>query len=193
MLFSTFAIASLVTLVSAAPTAIEKRWPSIPRILRPSVISRYEGFNGAITYNVARGEASKSGNGRDISALVTFDNTNLDLPATCELRFFLDATDANVQLSGTQQVAIFSSLKPAPAAGSTGWGPPGNQRNEDLGRFSLVRGGDGTLIAGQSTKVRSFPCPRKGAGPIGFEVVPLGDRDRVEWSANLSGLYITWA
>jgi hypothetical protein len=192
MHFSTLTTtASLLSLSLAAPAALTPRFPPISNILQPSFISRYSGTNGAITFNVATGSATKTPTG-DITTLVTFENTSLDLPATCRLRFFLDGSDSAVVLEGTKQVEIFSSLKPAPAAGSAGWGGPGNQRNNDLGRFSLYKGGNGDLVPGFPTGVNSVACPKKGAGPVGFEVVPVGDVDRVEWSKGLSGLYLTW-
>ena len=91
-------------------------------------------------------------------------------------------------LDGTKQVNIYSSLKPAPVEGSKGWGGPGNQRDQDIGRFLVYKGGNGDLIQGGE----SVPCPGKGKGPVGFEVVPIGESDRVEWGAGLSGLYLTW-
>jgi len=88
---------------------------------------------------------------------------------------------------GTKQVNIYTSLYPAPAAGSAGWGGPGNGRNQDVGRFLVYKGGNADLIMGTD----SVACPKKGE-TVGFEVVPTGDADRVEWSKDLSGLYLTW-
>ncbi|KAF1913213.1 hypothetical protein BDU57DRAFT_597612 [Ampelomyces quisqualis] len=182
---------SLLSLSLAAPAPLTPRFPPISNILQPTFLSRYSGTTGAISFNVATGSATKTNTG-DITTLVTFENTSLDLPSTCRLRFFLDGTDASVVLEGTKQVNIFSSLNPAPAGGSPGWGGPGNQRNIDLGRFSLYKGGNGDLVPGLPTGVNGVACPKKNAGPVGFEVVPVGDVDRVEWSKGLSGLYLTW-
>jgi hypothetical protein len=184
MLFTIITLSSVLSLVTAAPTILTERWPSVTNILKSDVISIYYVSTGAITYNVPTGIVAKTPNG-EITTLVTFENTSLDLPSTCRLRFYLD--NANTVLDGTKQVNVFSSRQPAPKGGSTGWGP-GNQRDQDIGRFLLYKGGNGDLVQG----TESFPCPKKGAGPVGFEVVPVGDVDRVEWSAALSGLYLTW-
>lgn len=191
MIFNKLATASLLSFVAAAPTTINARWPPLTNILKPTVISQYSGTNGAITYNVNTGTATKTPSG-DITTLVTFENTSLDLPITCRLRFFLDSADSAIILEGTKQVNIFSSLNPAAVQGSKGWGGPGNQRNQDLGRFALYKGGNGDFVRGFPTGVDSVPCPKKGAGPVGFDIVPVGEVDRVEWSAALSGLYLTW-
>jgi hypothetical protein len=189
MHFTTLTLSSLLSLSLAAPTTLTTRWSPNPTSLKPISISLYSGTTGAITPNVAIGSATKTPSG-DITTLVTFSNPSLELPDTCRLRFHLDSSDTAVVLEGTKQVAVFSSLKPAPAGGSPGWGGPGNQRNQDLGRLELYKGGDGNVV--YATGINGFPCPKKGSGPVGFEVVPVGDRDRVEWSAAMSGLYITW-
>lgn len=186
MLFSLFTTTTLFTLSLAAPTSLSPRWPQISNILRPSVISQYSGVNGAIVYNTPKGVTAKTSQG-DLTTLVTFENTALDLPASCRLRFYLDSTDSAVVTDGTKLVNIFSSLKPAPVEGSAGWGGPGNQRNLDIGRFLVYKGGNADLIQGGE----AVPCPKKGE-KVGYEVVPVGDVDRVEWSGSLSGLYLTW-
>lgn len=185
MLVQTFTVASLLSLSFAAPTFLEKRLSPLP-MLRPTVISRYTGSNGAIVYNVPTGTAAKTYQG-DVTTLVTFSNPSLDLPTTCRIRFNLDSSDTAVVTEGTKQVNIYTSLYPAPAAGSAGWGGPGNGRNQDVGRFLVYKGGNADLIMGTD----SVACPKKGE-TVGFEVVPTGDADRVEWSKDLSGLYLTW-
>ncbi|KAH7063965.1 hypothetical protein BKA63DRAFT_174865 [Paraphoma chrysanthemicola] len=186
MLFTSITAASLLSLVAAAPASLQARWPPLSNILKPSVISQFDGSNGAITYNVATGSATKTNRG-DITTLVTF-KPDFEIPATtCYLRFFLDGNDNAVKLGGSKQVNIFSSLQPAPEHNVAAWGPPGNQRNLDLGRFSLYKGGNGDIVYGPAT----FACPKKGSS-AGFEVVPTGETDEVTWSASLSGLYLTW-
>lgn len=194
MQYTTIFLTLLLSLTFAAPTTNpEKRFPTLTNILKPSSISRYSGFNGAIQPNVFYGEASKStsNNGHDISTLVTFMNNDLNLPATCQLRFYLDNADNSVIVSGTGIVSIFSSNAPAPAAGSGGWGGPGNQRYEELGRFKVVKGGNGVLLEDFGRKLDSVPCPGRGKS-MGFEVVPTGDNDFVGWTKDISGLYMTW-
>ncbi|KAF2035183.1 hypothetical protein EK21DRAFT_84807 [Setomelanomma holmii] len=185
MLFTTLTAASLLSLAAAAPTNLEARWPPLTNILKPTVISLFDGSNGAITYNVGTGSATKTNRG-DITTLVTF-KPDFDIPeTTCRLRFFLDNADNAVVLGGSKQVNIFSSLKPAPEKDVPAWGPPGNQRDQDLGRFSLYKGGNGDVVYAPAI----FPCPKKGAS-IGFEVVPTGETDEVKCNPALSGLYLT--
>jgi hypothetical protein len=189
MIFTALAVSSILSLSYAAPITLAARESNLSNTLKPITISLYSGATGGITPNVATGSATKTPTG-DITTLVTFENKSFDVPSTCRLRFHLDNLDTAVVLDGTKEVGIFSSLNPAPAGGSKGWGGPGNQRNIDLGRFKLVKGGDGSVV--YATGLDAFPCPKRGAGPVGFEVVPIGDVDRVEWSAALSGLYLTW-
>jgi hypothetical protein len=180
----TLTAASLLSIVAALPTTLNSRWPNATNILKPTIISQYSGTNGAITYNVEKGIAAKTNTG-DITTLVTFDNTSRDdMPTTCRLRFSLDSNDNSIALEGTKQVNIFSSLKPAPKEGSRGWGGPGNQRNLDIDMVTMYRGGD--FLVGY------VPCPGKGKGPVGYEIVPVGDVDRVEWNGEMGGLYLTW-
>ncbi|KAF2824243.1 hypothetical protein CC86DRAFT_420695 [Ophiobolus disseminans] len=186
MLFQTLTSLTLLALTSAAPTSLSKRWPEIPNILRPTVISSYSTTNGAITYDVPKGTAAKTSSG-EISTLVTFSNPSQTLPTDCRVRFYLDGADAGVVTEGTKQINIFTSFKGAPEGGSTGWGGPGNQRNGDVGRFLVYKGGNADLLWGNEV----VKCPAKGE-TVAFEVVPAGEVDRVEWSKGLSGLYLTW-
>jgi hypothetical protein len=201
MLFSSLVITTLCYLTAAAPTAINKRWPVADgTFITPSVISIYHGQNGAIEYNTAKGEVSREQwNGKDNSTLVTFDINGKTLGTTCSLRFFQDSADTSAIFTGyPAQVDIFRSLQPAPVSGSTGWGGPGNQRDIPLGRFEPRYNGNAVVVENVGPGLlNSFPCPRIGDynvknGLVGFEIVPVGDRVRVEWTAALSGLYLDW-
>ena len=199
MLLSTFVAASLLSLASAAPLTVEKRWPTDDgSSLRPSTISIYHGQNGAIDYNVAKGEVSREQwNGKDNSTLVTFDLNKRTPPAgaTCSFKFYHDSADTSAQLSG--DIDIFKSLQPAYTS-SPAWGPPGNQRDTNLGRFRPVYNGYATVVTDVGpNQLNGFPCPTAGDyhvhnGLVGYEIVPAGDRVRVEWTASLSGLYLDW-
>lgn len=203
MHFSTVALTALLSLVSAAPTALETR--SIEgNGLPPSAISTYHGSNGAIDYGVARGEVSRNNwDGRDHSTLVTFDLNDTDLPDTCFFRFWLEPdtkysnpASRNI-ISGTGLIDVFSSLQPAPVEGSKGWGGPGNQRNNPLGRIKASFNGDATVLDFAPNQLSRFKCPKIGDwnvknGLVGFELVPVGDQDRVQWDGAVSGLYLSW-
>ncbi len=201
MLFSTLVTTTLLSLTSAAPLAeISKRWPTDDGTsLRPSVISIYHGQNGAIDYNTPHGEVSRAQwNGKDNSTLVTFDLTSRTPPAgaTCSFKFFIDPADTAAKATGF--IDIFKSLAPAPVGGSPGWGPPGNQRDTNLGRFQPQVGGYATVVSDVGpNQLNGFPCPTSSDyhvknGLVGYEIVPAGDQVRVEWTAALSGLYLDW-
>lgn len=172
-------------------------------MLPPSAISLYHASNGAIDYGVRRGEVSRENwNGRDNSTLVTFDLNGRTLPEKCNLRFYLEPNtqssdpSAGSFVSGTGLIDIFSSLQPAPVGGSKGWGGPGNQRNNHLGRVK-VQNQDAAIVFFDSSHLEGFQCPKAGDGNVrnglvGYELVPVGDADRVQWDAAVSGLYLTW-
>ena len=201
MLFSSFVAASILSLASAAPAAISKRWPAPDgSSLTPSAISIYHGQNGAIVYNVAKGEVSREqSNGKDKSTLVTFDLKGKTLGSTCSLKFFHDNADTSAIFTGSPaQFDIFRSLQPAPTAGSPGWGGPGNQRDIHLGRLEPKYNGNAVIVTNVGpNQLGGFPCPKVGDyyvknGLVGFEIVPVGDRVSAEWNAALSGLYLDW-
>lgn len=201
MLFSTLIATSLLSLASAAPTTINKRWPAADSSsLTPTTISIYHGQNGAIKYNVAKGEVSREQwNGKDNSTLVTFDLNGNTLGTTCSLKFFHDSTDTSAIFTGyPAQVDIFRSLQPAPVGGSPGWGGPGNQRDIHLGRLEPRYNENAEVVENVGpNQLNSFPCPKAGDyhvknGLVGYEIVPVGDRVRVDWTAALSGLYLDW-
>jgi len=195
MLFTTFAITSLLALTSAAPTpvpveAVEKRFPAAAHVLHPSAISQYYVSTGAIIFNPPTGLVRKTGDANsDLTALVTFSIPASAAGATCSLHFWLDSTDTTASVTGTGLIDLFSSLKPAPGYNVPAWGPPGNQRNLPLGRWIVKKGAEATFSTDVPNKA-TFPCP--SAGDYGFELVGAGDKDQVQWGKTLSGPYITW-
>lgn len=203
MHFSTIALTSLLSLASAAPAVLDARMPK-GNTLAPSAISIYHGSNGAIDYGVARGEVSRNNwDGRDNSTLVTFNLNGQTLPNTCFLRFWLEPGTQSSNpasgsfWSGTGLIDVFSSLQPAPVEGSKGWGGPGNQRNNPLGRMKVNYNGDATVLDFAPNQLSGFKCPQIGDwnvknGLVGFELVPVGDQDRVQWDGAVSGLYLNW-
>ncbi|KAJ4361400.1 hypothetical protein N0V95_001913 [Ascochyta clinopodiicola] len=203
MHFPTIALVTLVSITSAAPTALEARFPK-GNVVPPSAISIYHGSNGAIDYGVARGEVSRNNwDGHDSSTLVTFDLNGKNLPENCSLRFWLEpgtqssSPTSGSFWSGTGSIDVFSSLQPAPKEGSAGWGGPGNQRNNPLGRVKVNYNGDATVLDFAPNQLSGFRCPKIGDwnvknGLVGYELVPVGDQDRVNWDATVSGLYLNW-
>ncbi|KAF2009657.1 hypothetical protein BU24DRAFT_473835 [Aaosphaeria arxii CBS 175.79] len=202
MRFSSVAAASLLSLASAAPAAVDKRWqtPAPANTLTPSTLATYYGKDGSIVAPVTIGHASQyQGASGATTTLVTFNLNNAAYTppagAQCTLKFFLDLTDGAAHIGKPgDQIDVFSSLQPAPAAGSPGWGGPGNQRNIGLGRLQPVIGGLATTV--QNNGIESFPCPKIGdsnvkGGLVGFEVVPVNTAS-VDWSNIASGLYLQW-
>ena len=197
MHFPTIALTTLLSMASAAPATIEARFPS-GNVLRPSAISIYHGINGAIDYGVAIAEVSRNNwDGRDNTTLVTFDLNGKSLPGKCFLRFWLEPKTQSSYWDGTGLIDVFSSSQPAPKEGSKGWGGPGNQRYNPLGRMKVNYNGDATVLDFAPNQLSAFDCPKVGDwsvknGLVGYELVPVGDKDRVQWDGAVSGLYLSW-
>ncbi|KAF1926406.1 uncharacterized protein M421DRAFT_93964 [Didymella exigua CBS 183.55] len=206
MQFTTLTLTTLLSLTFAAPASLKVRFPigRYNKVLPPSATSIYHGQNGAIDYGVYRGEVSRSNwDGRDNSTLVTFDLNGRTLPDTCFLHFWLEPNSQYNDpargsfVSGTGLIDVFSSLQPAPKEGSEGWGGPGNQRNNPLGRVEANFAGDATTLDSAPNQLSGFKCPRVGDwnvkdGLVGYELVPVGDADSIRWDAAVSGLYLSW-
>ena len=202
---TTMALITVLSLASAAPACLEARFPTSRgnNILPPSAISIYHSSNGAIDYGVRRGEVScENWNGRDNSTLVTFDINGRTLLEKCNLRFYLEPNTHSSNpgsgsfVSGTGLIDIFSSLQPTPVEGSKGWGGPGSQRNDYLGRVK-VQNQDAAIDTSVPNQLEGFNCPKASDwnvknGLVGYELVPVGDADRVQWDAAVSGLYLKW-
>src|SRR6185436_8143444 len=145
-----------------------------PNTIRPSVMSQYNVWTGAIYYNTGVGSIVKGNGSPDITTLLTFDFPSTSVGRTCQFHIY---TDSTASISGTAQLDLFSSL--APATQSTSTWPPGNQRDQQLGRLQVVQTGEATYVAGQPITAQSFPCP---SNTKGFELVGVGDVDLVQWS-----------
>ncbi|KAF2268658.1 hypothetical protein CC78DRAFT_529672 [Lojkania enalia] len=174
----------LLALTSATP--LKKRWPTSAK-LTPAAISQYTVNTGAINYDTTKGLVSKPGNGNDITTLVTFNIPALPSGTKCSLAFYLPPDSSSIA-TGSKKLDIFSSNGPAPGSRST-W-PPGNQRNQHLGRWNVVVGSDASWESGFPITGQSFDCPV--AGSYGYEVVGVYDLDRVEWDGGVGGVYMMW-
>jgi hypothetical protein len=147
-------------------------------VLEPSFISLYNVGTGAIDFNVLDGKIFKAdtNGGQDISTLVTF-NFPAELAAkTCYFTFDLDPT---ATLTGSGQFDVFTSLQAA-TQDTTTW-PPGNGRNNHVGRMQAVLPGSATWIA---QFIKPFPCP---VGTRGFELVGVNDNVLIEWRNAVAG------
>ncbi|KAK0707735.1 hypothetical protein B0H67DRAFT_464898, partial [Lasiosphaeris hirsuta] len=152
--------------------------------LAPAALSIYDVATGAIHCLPPTGAGlvakSPTNGGHDKTMLVTFRYTQQTAGKTCQLFLFLDA---GAKVGGSRQVDVFTSLAPAPPSldcPST-W-PPGNQRDNQLGRMDVVVGGlakwDWTS---SSYLTRPGPC-RKVGSVEAFELVGVGDEDYVRWT-----------
>jgi len=176
---TTSALFSLLTLTSALPT--EKR---ADNIIRPTVISQYSVWSGAVSYNTPTGLIFKSGRTSDITTLATFSIPWSTAGKTCELVFSLLN---NYPPTGTAQFDVYTSLAPADHS-TTDW-PSGNLRDHYAGRLKAVANGNAVNVEGLPPVAgEGFPCP---AGQLlAGELVGAGDQVQVKWDAATEGPYI---
>jgi len=174
---------SLLTLVHAVPVP---QIPGGPNILSATTISQYSVYTGAIDFDTSSGKIFKTDippPSSDITTLVTFDLPAESAGQTCVFHFNLAPGST---LNGSGLFDVFTSLQPATESTTT-W-PPGNQRNNQVGRLQAAIG-EATYVSGfNPNSVQSFPCP-SGTWPI--ELVGVYDNDDIEWTAD-SGPYIVW-
>ncbi|KAI8307705.1 hypothetical protein K4K59_010644 [Colletotrichum sp. SAR11_240] len=175
----------LITLLAAtsalaAPAPLSERQTSSP-YFTPSAVFQYNVRDGAI-YPASWGHVSKypQNAGYDFTTLLTFTYPAAAAGKKCQFAFF---ADANTYAGGSRQLDVFTSLKPAPAGGAGGWGAggPGNQRNANIGRVSIVDGGYATWDATYGAYL-STPSDCKPAGTVeGLELVGVNDNDYVSF------------
>jgi hypothetical protein len=162
-------------------------FPGSPaQIIRPDVTSQYEVWTGAIHRQTKRGRISKDGRTTDITTLLTFIFPAESVGKTCSFHFDL-SDDSTAAVSGTGQFDIFTSL--APAEYSTFSWPPGNLRDQHIGRMTAKVGGEAEWVPGFPTFGQGFLCP--AGQTYGGELVGVGDNDFIDWFAT-SGPYIQY-
>jgi len=163
---------------SAYPTASPPQYATV----LPKVTSSYHGDNGAVNYNVDQVTVSRHpwNNGRDTSALVTFEIPSEYASKQCQ--FIFDMSASSSWASGPKQADIFTSVAPATKS-TTSW-PQGNLRDNHLGRLQVNVGGYSTIQAGPYGK---FPCSIAAGQVFGGEVVPVGDDVEISWVAGVNG------
>jgi Ubiquitin 3 binding protein But2 C-terminal domain len=182
--FTVASLLGLLTFSSAAPAPVPQV-PAGPGVVTPSVRSQYEVWTGAIHYKTAAGKIFKNGITTDITTLVTFNFPPESVGKTCEFHFYLSTTST---VTGSGLFDVFTSL--APATGDTTSWPPGNQRNNHVGRLSAVLGGEATFVSGFPNTILSFPCP---AGTWAAEFVGVYDSDDIEWTGTGVGSYFKFS
>jgi hypothetical protein len=173
----------LVGLASAVPAPLPQSFPSGPNIVQPTTISQYNVWTGAIDYDTASGKIFKNGISPDITTLVTFELPAASQGLTCAFNFYEPSTPG-----GSGLIDVFTSLQPA--TGSTTSWPPGNQRNQDVGRLDAQSPGNAIWVAGFPNTVQSFPCP---TGTWAIELVGVYDVDDIEWAEPNEGPYLQYS
>ncbi|OCK75018.1 hypothetical protein K432DRAFT_249719, partial [Lepidopterella palustris CBS 459.81] len=146
-----------------------------------TLVSNYNVWTGAITYNSRAGKIFKDGHSPDITTLATFNIPSWAAGHTCHPRLRLDDHSTS-KVSGSGLFDVFTSLAPATAS-TTGWGP-GNQRDQFVGRQKAVRPNSGTAASynvDPTTNGGSFPCDKWAGSQIGVEYVGVYDVDDIEW------------
>jgi len=180
-------ILGLAGLAASAPAPL----PLVPtsgNFILPTAVSQADVWTGAIRYATGAGKVFKNGKVTDTTTLLTFVGTAASAGRTCAIHLYLASTST---LTGATQFDVFSSLQPATASTTT-W-PPGNQRNNHLGRMQAALGAEATVVAGLPTAVSGFACPAAGVA-AGFEFVPTDDVMDLEWVQSPSvGAYISWS
>ncbi|TQN64245.1 hypothetical protein CSHISOI_11186 [Colletotrichum shisoi] len=196
-MFSKTLLALFVAATSAvaSPLLSARQSTPPPTSFAPSAIFTYNTRNGAITPSSYGGvvvSKSTSNAGNDLTALLTFTYPQAAAGKRCQLWFYLDAPTSSV--SGSRKLDVYTSTKPAPASGSAGWGAggPGNQRDVNLGRWSVAPGGWATWDATYGAYLTA-PTDCKAPGAVeGFELVGVWDNDYVSWNAQVSGARIAY-
>jgi hypothetical protein len=180
-------ILTLLGLAASAPAPLP--WiPSGGSTILPAAVSQYDVWTGAIRYASGAGKIFKNGKTTDTTTLLTFNFPAASAGRTCAFHLYLDPTST---LTGAANFDVFSSLQPATHSTST-W-PPGNQRNNHLGRMKAALGAEATVLAGYPTAVGGFPCPAAGT-VAGYEYVPTDDVTDIEWTQSATvGAYISWS
>ncbi|OHE97199.1 IDI-3 protein [Colletotrichum orchidophilum] len=161
----------------------------------PSATYTYNVGTGAITPSSGTGVVSKSTSdgGNDLTALLTFTYPPDTAGKKCQLYFYLDGPTSSV--SGSGKLDVFTSIKPAPSSGSSGWGAggPGNQRDVNIGRLSAVWAGFATWDATYKAYLTA-PTDCNATGTVqGLELVGVSDNDHVSWNTQVSGARIYYS
>lgn len=192
MHFLTSVIAlAIIGFTSAAPLTVRQsnecpQPPNDPNTIRPEVTSQYEVWTGVIHRPTERGRIFKNGKTTDITTLLTFTFPADSAGKTCSFHFDL-SDGSTAAVSGSGQFDVFTSL--APAQHSTSSWPPGNLRDQHIGRMTANVDGEAEWVKGFPTFGQGFLCP--AGQTYGGELVGVGDNDVIDWLAT-SGPYIQY-
>lgn len=183
-------IAALFAATSVVAAPLEARQSGSGDYFTPSATWLYNVRTGAIAAT-DYGYVSKASNnlGNDVTTLVTFTYPKAAEGKKCQFGFYLD-NSATVR--GSKKLDLFSSSSPAPGPRDS-WGP-GNQRNNNLGRFNPVVGGFATTWDAKYSAFLTEKTDCRLAGTQeGFELVGVWDEDLVSWDTKTSGPRIIYS
>ncbi|KAF1995269.1 hypothetical protein P154DRAFT_581013 [Amniculicola lignicola CBS 123094] len=166
----TLALTTFLALTTAVPNPFKE--------IRPTVLSHYSVWSGAIDYNKPNGRVFKDGRTSDITTLVKFVIPSAAAGKPCQFKFPLGTADT---VTGSRKVDVFKSLG-YPTGSTTGW-PPGNRRDVQLARLVF----DANKVASYEDirTIESFTCPPAGEWPV--EIVGVYDNVEVKWTGGSSG------
>jgi len=173
---STAALAAILATSTAAPL-VGRQGSS--DYISPTVISQYNVWTGAISFDTSEGKIFKDGRQPDITTLVTFDFPDWTEGRQCEFTFELDST---AQLSGSKLFDVFTSL--GPATESTKDWPHGNLRDQHAGRMRAFLPGFAEWVFGVGPSPK-FDCPT--GQTLAGELVGVYDVDHIEWDNSVAG------
>lgn len=147
--------------------------------LKPTAISVYEVWTGAVHHDVYYGHIYKNGKTTDLTTLATFKVPDWSAGHLCQFIFELNA---DATLTGSKRFQVFTSQKPA-TQDSTTW-PSGNLRDQHLGLMEATKPGWATIVDGPARSA-FFPCP---AGyTVAGELVGQNDQVNIEWNKDYAG------
>ncbi|KAF2421841.1 hypothetical protein EJ08DRAFT_653324 [Tothia fuscella] len=175
-------ISVLIATAAAAPTPSTNGARQAPVSIKPIRMSTYFGSTGAVRLST-EGHIQRFSGQSDQSTLLTFDIPKIYEEKDCAFALTLDG--ANDFASGSKQLDIFTSIKPA-TADAASW-PSGNLRDQAGGRMRFygdVQPGAASYVNDIAHPASSFKCP---SGVFGGELVPVGDKVDIYWTSYSSG------
>ncbi|KAF9880809.1 hypothetical protein CkaCkLH20_01851 [Colletotrichum karsti] len=176
-MFSKLILTVLAAASAALAAPLEAR--QSPSYFTPSATFQYSVRDGAI-YPAGWGYVAKypQNQGYDYTTLLTFTYPQAVAGRKCRLEFVADS--GSVYAYGSRQLDVFTSLRPAPAGGASGW-PPGNQRDANLGRLAVPESGAATWSAKYGAYLTEFTDCKAPGTVQGLELVGVSDEDIVSF------------
>jgi hypothetical protein len=188
MLFSNLILATLMGIgcALASPLGTNDGPPDFFDFFKPSKVGLYNTGTGSIAPAPA-GVVSKfpGDRGQDTTTLLTFTYPPEVAGKKCFFAFYLDST---ASVSGSGKIDLFSSLGPAPDFAS-GW-PPGNQRDNHIGRLTACKGDFARWDATYGSYLTEETDCKEPGTVEAYELVGVYDNDFVSWDPSVAGLEI---